>query len=490
MNHGKRTCLSIIAVTLAAGRAGAQSLPAGRISDPTADFVGKSAVAGFTQATTSTAWCGSAVVVAFGDSGSAFESAAAGGAATNSISNIGYSVSTDAGKTFHDRGYLPAVSPGQDTPLAGDPVAACSDETTFYVAGLSIDGGATSVVLSRSSDGGSTFGPPAIVVPADGTHSVVADWLAVDPASPQDLYMAYVLQDVSGANCSSGTTPLPYFTLKMATSTDGGGTWKLLPGAGDKQCPIFDPSSRLDAPRVVPDGHGNAWVSWLETTGNPPTRNVAVALFEHGGFDRISIVATADPLAEGRSLQGYFYSLGAPSLAVDRTGRPGYDGTTYVAWAAPGSRVYDPVEQSMYGYGDVFMARSTDGGQTWTRPPVRVNGTLEPVTRLGTDQFDPVLAVDKTGALGMCWYDRRNDPANFLVDRYCGRSVNGGTTWTNVRKTSKPFAVVGGADFLGSIYALGDYDDLSADFLGRSPGFRGAYADYTLGNADVKLNSF
>jgi hypothetical protein len=42
-------------------------------------------------------------------------------------------------------------------------------------------------------------------------------------------------------------------------------------------------------------------------------------------------------------------------------------------------------------------------------------------------------AVDRSGAVGVCYYDRRQDPQNTFIDRYCSVSQNHGASWQERR---------------------------------------------------------
>src|SRR5262249_7722153 len=92
-------------------------LTGGVVSNPKADGT-FSAMLGFTQSESSTAWCGKNVVIAYNDSGSFPESffLGPGGSSFN-----GYSTSADSGASFFDQGFL---NPGSDPGffLSGDPV--------------------------------------------------------------------------------------------------------------------------------------------------------------------------------------------------------------------------------------------------------------------------------------------------------------------------------------------------------------------------------
>ena len=118
----------------------------------------------------------------------------------------------------------------------------------------------------------------------------------------------------------------------------------------------------------------------------------------------------------------------------------------------------------VYGYADVLISRSKDKGATWSAP-VRVNTNDEPLrSGRGTDQYQPGAAVDKTGKVAVCWYDRRNDSSNFLIDRFCGVSTDAGATWTNRRHSSPSWAPIHATDVLINPVYLGDYDSLASDF--------------------------
>jgi hypothetical protein len=101
----------------------------------------------------------------------------------------------------------------------------------------------------------------------------------------------------------------------------------------------------------------------------------------------------------------------------------------------------------------------------------------------GTDHFQPGAAVDNAGAVGLCWYDRRADPANFLVGRFCGVSNDTGRIWTNTLATASTWAPFHGIDLLINPFYLGDYDVLASDFTRANSGFMGAYGNVTTSGA-------
>jgi hypothetical protein len=171
------------------------------VSNPSTDFL-LSIMGGFTQSETSTAWCGSGVVVGFNDSGSLLETLLSG---PGGLSFSGAGASNDFGSTFRDIGY---INPGPNSFnfLEGDPVVNCTSANTFYYSQIGGSGTAsdpTSVVfLSRSTNGGFTWDDPVAAVSKSAiTHFLDKDWSAIDPQHPRNIYVAYTDFDLSFTTC-------------------------------------------------------------------------------------------------------------------------------------------------------------------------------------------------------------------------------------------------------------------------------------------------
>ncbi|HXF70267.1 MAG TPA: sialidase family protein [Thermoflexus sp.] len=103
---------------------------------------------------------------------------------------------------------------------------------------------------------------------------------------------------------------------------------------------------------------------------------------------------------------------------------------------------------------DVFLSKSTDGGRTWSAP-VRVNQDPEGNDR---DQWFPWVAVAPDGRVDVVFYDRRDDPNNKLAHTYLARSSDGGQTWTEVQVSDFPSnfddAFFGTGRFIGDYNGL------------------------------------
>ena len=79
----------------------------------------------------------------------------------------------------------------------------------------------------------------------------------------------------------------------------------------------------------------------------------------------------------------------------------------------------------------VQVVRSTDGGNTWSKPVL-----VAPASDTH-DQFFPWLSVSGTGLVGVSWLDRRNDPANVDYQAFAAISTDGGQSFQpNIQLTT------------------------------------------------------
>jgi hypothetical protein len=464
------------------------ALPFGQVSDPGTDLASR--MVGFTQSETSTAWCGGNVLVAYNDSGSFLETFPVPGIG---LSFNGYSLSTDGGRSFTDLGYL---NPGASlfNFLGGDPVAVCTDQSTFYQSSLFQTGSLTTLLtgvsVSRSTDGGRTFADPVAAVLKDFTfHFIDKPWMAADPSNPNNLYVTYTDFDISGffdptASCPGNIR----LGIELVASKDAGVTWTA-PLVLDNGCfPNENQGSN-----VAVDSKGNVLVAWEQFPVFLPTNEIDIVRSTNGGLSFAPKAAVVIVTPVGSScfglLQGGFRNNEFPSLAIDRSRRSS-NGMLYVAWNDGRLGVtpepYCPFQAApTYNFGDAFVSSSSDGGATWA-PAVKVNDNSH-ATGAPADHYLPGIAADSAGHLAVCFYDRRRDAENFLIDRECASSSDHGRTWLNQRITEDSFPASISADLLINPVYMGDYDGVAADFTGRREGFWGAYATNARGNPDVVI---
>jgi hypothetical protein len=473
-------------VELAAGAGGAP-----RVSDPALDFL-TSVVEGFTQSETSTAWCGNSVIVGYNDSGAFLRTAAVNPAAAWSFNGI--SVSANGGRTYKDFGFLnPGGNPANF--LEGDPVVFCSSSTQFYYSSL-LETAApdsqgtllpiTAVSLSASSNGGVTWGDPVVAIGKDGlSHFLDKPWSTIDPGNPQVIYVTYTDFDFT---FTSAACPNDIRTaIELVSSADGGHTWST-PTVIDQVCGASLEGVQGSNVLVAPDGSVEVAYEFFPATANNEIHITRSA--NHGStFGPIVKVATdVVPNGAAGNLQGLFRINEFPQLAVDRS-RGSSRGTLYIVWSDGRDNIVPDLATGTYAYPDVVIAKSTDGGLTFSKPQA-VNPTAGNFAGAGRDQFFPGLAVDKDGHVGVCYYDRRANTANTVIDRYCSVSVDHGRSWLEQRVSVFNWLPVHDADALINPSYIGDYDALTSDALGVNSGFVGAFEVQNQGNPDVFAKRF
>jgi hypothetical protein len=207
-----------------------------------------------------------------------------------------------------------------------------------------------------------------------------------------------------------------------------------------------------------------------------------------GGLDSFPY-GSVDGSAVDQILQGRILAFERPSLAIGKGSKN--TGVLYVTWNDGDNEVADFASATgFYHFTDALLTSSADGGSHWSTA-VRVNNNVEDgTTHPFTDQFHPTVASDMTGKIGVCFYDRRNDPLNFLIGRTCAVSING-NSWTNLPIDPKGGPSVANQDPLfGLTDWLGDYDTLATDALNQSAGFIGGYTNTSTGYQNIRENAF
>lgn len=450
---------------------------------------------GFNQSTTSSAWCGPNVVTAY-QSSLAFLTTEVVPFVANPLqfafsgSSVGVSVSDNGGDSFADQVVLnPGATILTDTEndaqaMAGNPVVACTSANKFYILTspfVSIKADLTaftaqpfsSVGLSVSSNGGKQWAPPVPIVTKDGFfHLLDGAWLAIDPQNKNRMYVTYIDIDLEGAFTNFiGTARCPNtirLGVEMVSSSDGGGNWSA-PAVLHDSCEQFINGSQVTKLPVATqaavgaDGKVFASYSLLRADGEDELRFRRSV--DHGNtFDPeilvSNIVPTGDPIGPSAgSLQAFFNNIQVPAMAAD----PVKKDTLYISWSDgrdnPQVDVVSPT--GFYNFADILLAKSTDGGVTWSSPKP-VSPTPADFPGVGRDQFQPGISVNQDGTLAVCYYDRRNDPLNMGIDRFCSLSTDHGATFHDQRQTATTWPPIHAVDFLLDPSSIGDYDTVAA----------------------------
>jgi hypothetical protein len=464
-----------------------------QVSDPSTD-VAYSAFGGFTQSETSTARCGNTVVVGYNDSGSVFETPYFY-TGTGGQSFSGASYSTDGGMSFTDIG---PINPGSNTGnfLGGDPGLNCANSNTFYYSQIFDYDDASgnpwaAVSINVSTDGGKTWGDPIATVSKSALeHFLDKPWSTIDPSNHKHIFVSYTDFDFSEHNSCGNNFP-NRTAIEVVQSLDGGMTWSN-PIVVYTACG----AAAVQGSQMALNSKGTLYVSWVNLGSNFPLGPRSIQISSASPSTKmfsapVTVDAMVQPGGDSYYLQGEFRDFLDMSMAIDHSGTA-TDGAIYITWAdGRDKEVTDPLAiQGFYAYDDVFLRASFDGGNTWGAGPTKVNSDSQPQSGTGHDHYQSGIAVDKRGYVGVCWYDRRADNENFAIRRHCAESSNRAASFADNDIGLQGFAPTHGIDlFINPIY-MGDYDQLTSDFLNTTSGFVGAFQNQTnRGNPDADAHS-
>jgi hypothetical protein len=88
-------------------------------------------------------------------------------------------------------------------------------------------------------------------------------------------------------------------------------------------------------------------------------------------------------------------------------------------------RLYTVWEDARFGNYRILFSRSMDRGKTWSEPKLLESGLDK-----GVKQWQPAIAVNKDGVVGVTWFDSREDKSGKKYHQYFVASADGGDTFT------------------------------------------------------------
>lgn len=345
-----------------------------------------------------------------------------------------------------------------------------------YAGATYTPGGASSIIMHMSPGGGMVFAPgfpvgavaggplwvdypdvavadvPGPPAPEFGTATIA--WVQYmdmngDPTvdgnffnDPGDTYGIWT----ASTNMLGGPFPYPATTLPIAVAA-GLPVWPLSMGSAR---PSVDKTP-------VPNGFlpaGGTYIAFRDPAAG--TINIAVNPGPGAGAPwGLPFVAVGGIPPMPPVLAGGTQATNTVSIATDK-GAGVCPGMVFMVW--------DDVSS---GDADIYMSISLAGGApgSWSLP-ARVN--QDPAGN-GLDQWEPNLSVNPvTGEIRVTYYDRRNDPANTLIEVWASVSTDCGLTWTDCM-VSRTFGAPGASTIPTppGIRLLGNYLGTDANGLNR-----------------------
>jgi hypothetical protein len=354
-------------------------------------------------------------------------------------SDIGFATSTDGGGTW-THGFLPGITkvttgvvPTGPFDRVSDPsVAFDARHNVWLISSLPLSGtNGAGVIVSRSTDGGSTWGSPVTVNADAGTDK---NWTACDNTSTSPFFgNCYTEWD----NNAQGNL------IQMSTSTDGGLTW------GAKKTTASGQAGIGGQPVVQPNG------TVIVPLDNANESAVGAFRSTNGGGSWTDVTTIA--LIHSHTVAGNLRSGPLPTAEIDGAGR------VFVAWQ-------DSRFRRAGKSNDIVYSTSTDG-VTWsaiTRVPIDA-------TNSGVDHFIPGLAVDKSTSgstahlvLTYYFYPVANcSQTTCQLDVGTISSTNGGASWGAATMVTGPMTVTWLASTTQG-FMVGDYISTSFNASGTA----------------------
>lgn len=335
-------------------------------------------------------------------------------------------------------------------------------------------GGASSIIVSRSTDGGDTWSTPA-VLQLDTSTTVLNDKETVT-ADPTDSGRAYAAWDrlaspTTNANPDAYLHSIAYRGPSLFSSTaDGGSTWS----AGRV---IYDPgqNDQTIGNEIVVEPAGPAKGTLIDGfnlilnsggKGKPAT-TYTVALIrstDHGATWSTTPITVAPITDAPVTIAGHPVRTGdiIPQFTADPN-----TGTLYAVWQ-DGSF-------SSTGAAKVAFSRSTDAGTTWSKP-IRIDQSPGDVAA-----FTPAVHVSSNGTIGVTYYDLQNATSAQpgLTDAYmvtcaaattdCTSTANWSSGGQTRLSTTGSFDMTTAPNAGG--YFVGDYEGVTSSLTTFDPFF-------------------
>lgn len=178
-----------------------------------------------------------------------------------------------------------------------------------------------------------------------------------------------------------------------------------------------------DSTLVIPFGDMELPTPDVEGSPGKPNAALKVVTSVDGG-NTFSEPVTIAPRAIGHMLTSHSNHF---NFAADRSGGPFKD-RLFVAWSdsySGGSQF----SRKKSGGANILFSYSADKGKSWSKPILINDDHLPSKLADAPVHFQPVIAVNKDGVVGVMYYDRRNSTNNLDWTVRFSASLDGGETF-------------------------------------------------------------
>jgi hypothetical protein len=328
------------------------------------------------------------------------------------ISNYYYS--TDGGNSWQN-GNLKSDKYG----VWGDPCVIFDNNANvyfFHLAVPSFDQFIDRIVCQKSTDGGVAWNNPGSFTGLNPPKQQDKEWACTDPFKKGFVYVTWTQFDKYQSKRKSDSS-----NIMFSYSTDFGNSWsdalRINHIAGD----CNDSSNTVEGAVPCIGPNGEIYVGWSGPLG------IVFDKSTDGGISWLpeDKEVCASPGGWAYDVDGLWRCNGLPATACDISTSI-FRGNIYINFSDRRNGVDDV---------DIFVVKSSDGGSSWSEP-IRVNTDAPGNKR---QQFMSWMSVDPiTGNVYILFYDRRNY-TDTKTDVYLARSTDGGETFRNIKISESPF---------------------------------------------------
>ncbi len=284
------------------------------------------------------------------------------------------------------------------------------------------------IVVQRSFDAGMTFDSGEQIGLDTPTQQDKA-WLGLDrspTASNGTIMTSWNEDDLYGSY-----NPKDSSRIFFAKSTDHGATWSQRVRVDQWGGDCVDSSNTVEGAVTATGPDGTIYIVWSghneiffnrSTDGGKTFGKEQIIADQPGGWDFV--------------IPGIFRANGFPMIVSDLNPHSQFYGRLYVLWSDQRRRAADGT-----GITDVYSMYSSDGGNSWSTM-LRVNSDSAM-----NHHFFPSMTIDPvTGHLFVVFYDRRHY-IDSETDVFLARSTDGGQSFDNTRISQSAFGPDSGVFF-------------------------------------------
>ena len=285
------------------------------------------------------------------------------------------------------------------------------------------------IVCQKSTDNGNSWSDGAYTG-LNGSKAQDKQWSVIDRTN-NNIYLTWTEFDTYGSS-----NPLDISRILFSKSLDNGLSWSAPIKINEVDGDCIDRDDTVEGAVPTVGALGEIYVSWAGPNGIVFNRSL------DEGDTWLTEEIIVDPMPGGWNfdIPGLDRANGLPITKCDLSGGVNH-GAIYINWSDQRNGVNNT---------DVWLCKSTDGGNTWTSP-AKVNNDVS-----DKHQFFTWMDIDQTnGNLYFVFYDRRNYLDN-QTDVYLAISSDGGNSFLNRKISASAFTPTNGIFF-------GDYNNIVAN---------------------------